>query len=780
MTRWTGSEGGRDRSGAAGGDVGPNEAGLGVRMSRTLGLLRLVAVLFGIAVLLADAGWYGSPARLALPAVAACWGVVFGVLCLTRGLGRDLAAGELLMGLVVAGCAPWAVPPGELATGPNWVLLRLIGTGLTIVWCFPPAVWLPAVLAFVTLYTAVVHEIAAPSALEAALPAGAVIAVPLAFAAVIGRMRRGARRCDEWLALAHTRRRGRGIVTARRQDVAESDRLVHDTVLNTLTGIAWGARDAGGKSVHARCRQSVAICEDLLTGGRDWEDGLMVALGRALDQARATGLGVEFSFTGSTDTPAEVAAAVAMAVSEALSNVRRHSGLPRARVEARTDPTGVLVTVTDHGVGFTPGRYRADQLGLRRSIIDAMGDVGGSATVRSTPGGPTIVTLQWSRRSPDAPAVEVAELEERLARDTARAAGRGAVVWQLALGIVLVMRLSYYQHPGLVALAWAASGAALVCAGRASRRGPLRGPAVAGLTGLFLVTQIAAGALGQEGSRVPLNWVLVSGLGVCAFLTAACPVRQWLPASAAIAACAGGIVATGYSGGPGIVGYLSVVFYTQAVVQSVVGALGPMRRGTAAAAAEIARADAELAADLVASAKITQDRRARLDRLRADTLPLLAAIGDGRLDPAADEVRARCASSAAELRRAMTSPVAGSDLLEGLEPALRAAERRGVAVRMQVAGTFDAVPGTARDEVVAALSAVLATVTPAATAVTVTLTGTDDTGEAFVTADDPAVAEAGPPVTPAPSAWTQVIDDSGDGQLCVEIRWCPPQRVGGA
>ena len=53
----------------------------------------------------------------------------------------------------------------------------------------------------------------------------------------------------------------------------------------------------------------------------------------------------------------------------------------------------VEVNVRDRGRGFDPDAVDADRHGVRQSIVARMASVGGSASVRSTPGEGTEVRL---------------------------------------------------------------------------------------------------------------------------------------------------------------------------------------------------------------------------------------------------------------------------------------------------------------------------------------------------------------------------------------------------
>jgi signal transduction histidine kinase len=88
--------------------------------------------------------------------------------------------------------------------------------------------------------------------------------------------------------------------------------------------------------------------------------------------------------------PAAVESAAYFVVAEALANVARHSGAAHAAVSvARTD--GVLVVeVRDDGVGGAEAAPGSGLAGLR----DRVGAVGGTLTVDSPPGGPTVLVAE--------------------------------------------------------------------------------------------------------------------------------------------------------------------------------------------------------------------------------------------------------------------------------------------------------------------------------------------------------------------------------------------------
>jgi signal transduction histidine kinase len=73
-------------------------------------------------------------------------------------------------------------------------------------------------------------------------------------------------------------------------------------------------------------------------------------------------------------------------------NAAKHAGAP-ASVYAEVDEGQVEVNVRDRGCGFDIDAVDPDRHGVRQSIIARMAAVGGSATVRSSPGVGTEVRL---------------------------------------------------------------------------------------------------------------------------------------------------------------------------------------------------------------------------------------------------------------------------------------------------------------------------------------------------------------------------------------------------
>ncbi|MGJ4846302.1 sensor histidine kinase [Leifsonia sp. Le1] len=109
-------------------------------------------------------------------------------------------------------------------------------------------------------------------------------------------------------------------------------------------------------------------------------------LHRAVESARDEGLAV--SISGDRDVIGRLSEerrrAVGLAVRQCLVNVVRHSGSATAEVTLSSSGDSVSVMVVDEGRGFVPSAAATDRLGLRQSVHDRIGRVGGAVTIYSS------------------------------------------------------------------------------------------------------------------------------------------------------------------------------------------------------------------------------------------------------------------------------------------------------------------------------------------------------------------------------------------------------------
>jgi signal transduction histidine kinase len=250
--------------------------------------------------------------------------------------------------------------------------------------------------------------------------AGAIVLLGIAAVAWAGVrvMMRRAARADAALDQADRDERAEFVGLTRSTERREHDRLLHDTVLNTLTGLARGSGSAAGPA-RARCRHDVTLMEYELrdTAQADEEalgpcGGLVIGIEAAAAELRDRGLTVHVDRPGRVpalaggagaldqqwpEVPVPVATALAHAVREALANVAGHVGTGEPWVELRLGPEGGLeVTVRDEGTGFDPARTGPAWLGVRRSIVERVTDWDAAASVQLAPGRGTVVRMIWA------------------------------------------------------------------------------------------------------------------------------------------------------------------------------------------------------------------------------------------------------------------------------------------------------------------------------------------------------------------------------------------------
>ncbi len=179
-------------------------------------------------------------------------------------------------------------------------------------------------------------------------------------------------------------------------------RMLHDTVLSTLSALARGGLDPSDPLVRQRCAADADYLRGLISSGGtsagNQLQGELAAVGRS--QA-ALGLRVHVHCADvPSDLPEPVVRALTDACREALNNVIKHSGDTQAWVTAvgldPHAPGGPLttLTITDRGRGFDPACV-GPGLGMRESISGRMSEIGGAAHLDSRPGQGTTVELAW-------------------------------------------------------------------------------------------------------------------------------------------------------------------------------------------------------------------------------------------------------------------------------------------------------------------------------------------------------------------------------------------------
>jgi signal transduction histidine kinase len=403
--------------------AGPAITALRAVASSTACIIRCLAIVYiALQVLIWHSFYAADPWRLAGPLAAMAWAAI--VVAHLRGRwrqawwrdGLDSAASVLL-----ALGAGWCVPPAVRGDTTSWLYIALVGQLFVPAWLAPAASAAPLALTSAAAYLAgtAVTPAVRPGGSSAAVSAALLVAIAAAawFARLM--LERGAMTADATLAAADREAREQRVALSRTTERREHERLLHDTVLNTLTAIGRasqaglpGRADAG--LLEGRCRRDVALLQYALSDAGDPAKvagrpfgGLLIGIQAAAIEMRARGLEVHVAVAGQTQehavpagpVPGQVAVAMAYAVREALVNVATHAGTGQAWVDvslaAPPAVGGVRVTIRDAGVGFDPAAVDPARLGLRRSITERVADLGGRASVRSRPGEGTVVNLYW-------------------------------------------------------------------------------------------------------------------------------------------------------------------------------------------------------------------------------------------------------------------------------------------------------------------------------------------------------------------------------------------------
>jgi signal transduction histidine kinase len=371
---------------------------------RTAGVVYIV-----VQVVIWHLFYTADPWLLAGPAVAVAWGATVVVCLRRRWPSAVLAEVDSAVYVALALAAQGCVPPQVRDDMFGWLVISMSGQLIVPAWYAPGA--LSPVLTLLAPAAYWVGATLQPVTDRRAVTGAAIIllVVGLLIHSLARReLYRRAAGSDQAVAEAAASAGEQYAILSRNIERREHERLIHDTVLNTLTALAR-ARAGDEDEVVSRCRRDVALIEDALGDPDDLADGTGRPSGDVVGQVwavvaelRGHGLTVHLDIDdeGAPAVPARVATAISNATREALSNVAAHAGTGEAWVRVRLmddaqPPCRLQVIVRDRGAGFDPGRVDQGRLGLRRSIAERAADCGGQASIRSAPGQGTEVSLSW-------------------------------------------------------------------------------------------------------------------------------------------------------------------------------------------------------------------------------------------------------------------------------------------------------------------------------------------------------------------------------------------------
>lgn len=193
----------------------------------------------------------------------------------------------------------------------------------------------------------------------------------------------------------------------RSQERANLAAHLHDSVLQTLALIQRNADSP--REVTRLARSQERELRALLYPPEGGPAGSAAATpagaaGHLGDALRAAAAEVEDAYAvtvdvvvvGDADLDERLQALVA-AAREAMVNAARHAGVDTLSVYAEAEPGTVVAYVRDRGCGFDLEAVAPDRQGVRGSIIDRVARHRGEATVESTPGAGTEVTIRMAR-----------------------------------------------------------------------------------------------------------------------------------------------------------------------------------------------------------------------------------------------------------------------------------------------------------------------------------------------------------------------------------------------
>jgi signal transduction histidine kinase len=405
--------------------LGPAMTTLRSVVARLASLVRCAGIAYiAVQVAVWHSFYLAVPWRLAGPVAASAWAAAVTVYLRRRWPAPLFACLDSAVYVALALSCQGCVPPSLRGHAYSWLVIAMAGQLIVPAWYAPAAVSVPLALAAPAAYWA--GAVQAAGAVSRTTTVAMILLAMVAGVHFYGRRALSGRAAEADAALDEADRAAseQYVVLSRNIERREHERLLHDTVLNTLTALARA--DPGDTAgVVSRCRRDVALIEAALNdaddadGATGYSRGDMVGRVRAVAaEMRVRGLAVHVAIDGSPvpagpvpagpvpAIPAPVAAAISNAVREALSNVVAHAGTGEAWVEVSLPAPGRLqVTVRDRGAGFDPADIDRTRLGLRRSIAERMADCGGQASIWSAPGRGTVTCLSWPASAEPGPAV---------------------------------------------------------------------------------------------------------------------------------------------------------------------------------------------------------------------------------------------------------------------------------------------------------------------------------------------------------------------------------------
>lgn len=213
---------------------------------------------------------------------------------------------------------------------------------------------------------------------------------------------------DHLARVAERRAQRAAAAEAQQRERERLSRAVHDGVLQVLGLVQHRAPELGpdGVELGRLAGEQEASLRALIARLPDDASGPLGASGQVDLGAQIAALGSARVATAvpadPVPWPADDADEIVAAVRAALDNVDRHAGpAARAWVLLEDEDAAVVVTIRDDGVGMRQDRpveaAREGRLGLQRSVLGRMAELGGSATVTAAPGSGVAIEMRVPR-----------------------------------------------------------------------------------------------------------------------------------------------------------------------------------------------------------------------------------------------------------------------------------------------------------------------------------------------------------------------------------------------
>jgi signal transduction histidine kinase len=376
-------------------------------ITRTVRVLGLAFT--GCSLMLVAVAGAGSPERVVLPVIgmlAVAGGFV--LVGSARTWFRPLLVYVLGVLVLLSSCLPWTVPQNDIEASGVQLFASTAMPALLITLAVRPWRVIATVCAFVPVL--VLTLLATAQAQPLAVTALSVVLGWIAFHVVATWLGASIERASagiERLKLAHA---GERIASEREASRRRSARLLHDTVLATLTLLAHSGVGVNAAALRHQAGEDARLLRQLrlgdaptptASGAYNLEPTATSDLGHTLESVKQRfghlGLEVAWHGTGQILLRSDVLDAFLLSLSECLENVRRHAGVGVADVTITEDDTTVRAMVTDEGVGFDLASVDVERLGLAESVIARIRDVGGNVRLFSAPGSGTTVVLEVPR-----------------------------------------------------------------------------------------------------------------------------------------------------------------------------------------------------------------------------------------------------------------------------------------------------------------------------------------------------------------------------------------------